>query len=222
MILTCLEDQCFSFHLDLSLPEFPCNQLPSHSHLFFGLDSMPPESADPQRRLRDVVFVHNVIKEPGTANNYEAEKSLTKPNNHLSDDCSRLTSTLSKLDSSTGCIGSKENASRLKSVRMEQWIVFRARRKCTLVVNGHLAACLSHTISRSKRFLRRLFRTLMRKNTFQQVDEYPEWISSHCHEIDFPWLIDIVSIWPIQRLDYAWYVTLWDVMIVHVLLYFPE
>jgi hypothetical protein len=84
-----------------------------------------------------------------------------------------------------------------------------SRLKCTMLVNGHLASCLINTIACSKRFRRHLFNNLIKLGGFCVPHAMPahmanRWYERFCDYTTFDWMIDIVSVWPEQRIDYAW------------------
>ncbi|KAK7087170.1 uncharacterized protein [Littorina saxatilis] len=90
-----------------------------------------------------------------------------------------------------------------------QAFYFTPSAQCTMLVNGHLAACMMKAVgcTQSQRFRRHLFKNLnrMKKFTKHMQVVYPALtLSQDQSEVNVTYLIDIVSVWPEQRIDYAW------------------
>ncbi|GFN99412.1 hypothetical protein PoB_002591800 [Plakobranchus ocellatus] len=81
--------------------------------------------------------------------------------------------------------------------------------RCTLLLDAHVASCMQCEYSRSKTFRRRFMRFLLRNNAFRNcIPDYEKWSQKEReyweHYLLVPYLIDIVAVWPKQKIDYAW------------------
>ena len=81
--------------------------------------------------------------------------------------------------------------------------------RCTLLLDAHVASCVQCEYSRSKTFRRHLMRFLCRGEAFRNcIPDYEKWSDedkeSWEHFLLVPYLIDIVAVWPKQKIDYAW------------------
>ena len=81
--------------------------------------------------------------------------------------------------------------------------------RCTLLLDAHVASCVQCEYSRSKTFRRYLMRFLRRGDAFRNcIPDYEKWSDeekeSWDHFLLVPFLIDIVAVWPKQKIDYAW------------------
>ncbi|KAK6968675.1 hypothetical protein BgiMline_028560 [Biomphalaria glabrata] len=81
--------------------------------------------------------------------------------------------------------------------------------RCTVLLDAHVASCISRECSRSKTFRWRLWKYLMKHNGFRDcVHEYEQWTQEERDAWDnymtVPYMIDVVAVWPKQKLDYAW------------------
>ncbi|KAH9525483.1 hypothetical protein Btru_001523 [Bulinus truncatus] len=81
--------------------------------------------------------------------------------------------------------------------------------RCTVLLDAHVASCISSECARSRAFRRHLWQFLMRKDAFRNcVPEYEQWTQEERDAWDnyltVPYMIDLVAVWPKQKLDYAW------------------
>ncbi|GFS02312.1 hypothetical protein ElyMa_002861300 [Elysia marginata] len=81
--------------------------------------------------------------------------------------------------------------------------------RCTLLLDAHVASCMQCEYSRSKTFRRRLMRFLCRGDAFRYcIPDYEKWSEEEMESWEnfllVPYLIDIVAVWPKQKIDYAW------------------
>ena len=81
--------------------------------------------------------------------------------------------------------------------------------KCTLVVDAHLSCCLSHELTRSRSFRKRFLRNIRRSGGFRCcMEDYQRWTEEEQDMWDnylkVPYMIDVVTVWPQQKIDYPW------------------
>ncbi|RUS86349.1 hypothetical protein EGW08_005867 [Elysia chlorotica] len=81
--------------------------------------------------------------------------------------------------------------------------------RCTLLLDAHVASCVQCEYSRSKTFRRHLMRFLCRGEAFRNcIPDYQKWSDEEKESWEnfllVPYLIDVVAVWPKQKIDYAW------------------
>lgn len=90
----------------------------------------------------------------------------------------------------------------------EQHIFIVPKSRCTFYVNGHLASCLALMVHKSQKFRRHFIKNIAHFNAFHDcLPDYATWDMNLLEDVEFfavPYMIDIVAVWPLQRLDYAW------------------
>ena len=81
-------------------------------------------------------------------------------------------------------------------------------RKCELLMNAHLACCVSTELKRNRKFRRRFLKYLGRKYGFCTHDEQYDNMDfsdlEQCEFLSIVYMVDITTIWPKQRIDYPW------------------
>ncbi|KAK7483425.1 hypothetical protein BaRGS_00025365 [Batillaria attramentaria] len=101
------------------------------------------------------------------------------------------------------------HASQLSALPVPEWQLFIVPHfACTLLVNGHLASCLAKCIYKHRRFRLKFCKRLLRARAFMDcVPRLLSWGASQFEKLDLlavPYMIDIVAVWPEQKLDYKW------------------
>lgn len=95
-----------------------------------------------------------------------------------------------------------------KLVQNERHIFMVPHYRCTLYLNGHLASCISKEICQGQRFRRHFLKNILLSNTFRDCFPlYSHWDTSQIDNMELmtiPYMVDIVAVWPEQRLDNAW------------------
>lgn len=81
--------------------------------------------------------------------------------------------------------------------------------RCTLLLDAHVASCVQCEYSRSKTFRRHLMRFLRKGDGFRNcIPDYEKWSEEEKESWEnfllVPYLIDVVVVWPKQKIDYAW------------------
>ncbi|XP_046554567.1 uncharacterized protein LOC124263882 [Haliotis rubra] len=78
--------------------------------------------------------------------------------------------------------------------------------KCVVLMDAHLASCAACEIHRSRRFRRRFLKFLARTCGFKACDyENVDYSDLVCDRfLTVPYMVDVVSVWPKQRIDYPW------------------
>jgi len=81
--------------------------------------------------------------------------------------------------------------------------------RSTLVVDAHVSSCISNELAHSQTFRKRFLRFIRRNGGFRScTSEYEEWTEEEQemweHYLKVPYLIDIVTVWPLQKIDYSW------------------
>ena len=91
-----------------------------------------------------------------------------------------------------------------------QWSVrFVPITKCTLLLNGHLASCVAKSATSSQRFRRRLLKNLIQAGGMEEFSTQSFSVGSEAEVafdlvMEVTYFIDIVAVWPEQRIDYSW------------------
>ena len=92
--------------------------------------------------------------------------------------------------------------------RGEWWVRLIPMRKCTMLLNGHLAPCIVRSAASSQRFRRHLLKNLIRIDgmvRFSSQNCSSSWTDMQCDmDMEVTYFIDVVAVWPEQRLDYSW------------------
>ncbi|CAG5133183.1 unnamed protein product [Candidula unifasciata] len=81
--------------------------------------------------------------------------------------------------------------------------------RCTILMDAHLASCVYSEYSRSKVFRRHFMHYIWRNNGFRNcVPDYEKWTQEERdaweNYLSVPYMIDLVAVWPKQKIDYAW------------------
>lgn len=81
--------------------------------------------------------------------------------------------------------------------------------RCTIVMDAHVASCVNCEYSRSRTFRRHFWHYINRNGGFRNcVPDYEKWTQEERDAWDnylsVPYMIDVVAVWPKQKIDYAW------------------
>lgn len=81
--------------------------------------------------------------------------------------------------------------------------------RCTILMDAHLASCVHSEYSRSLVFRRHFMHYIWRNNGFRNcIPDYEKWTQEERdaweNYLSVPYMIDLVAVWPKQKLDYAW------------------
>lgn len=81
--------------------------------------------------------------------------------------------------------------------------------RCTVLLDAHLASCISSEYSRSRVFRRHFWHFLKNQKGFRNcIPDYEAWTQEERDAWDMyltvPFMIDLVAVWPKQKIDYAW------------------
>ena len=109
------------------------------------------------------------------------------------------------------------------SVKEENVFFVLPRYKCTIVLDAHLSSALSHELAESRRFRKRFLRYVKNNSGFRDcLSDYEQWTESEKtmwdNYLSVPFMIDVVTVWPLQKIDYPWYVSNFLVILILLLL----
>lgn len=81
--------------------------------------------------------------------------------------------------------------------------------RCTIVLDAHVASSVSNECSRSPVFRKHFWQYLKNRKGFRNcVPEYECWTYEERNAWDnyltVPYMIDLVAVWPKQKIDYSW------------------
>ncbi|XP_071110866.1 uncharacterized protein [Haliotis cracherodii] len=78
--------------------------------------------------------------------------------------------------------------------------------KCVVIMDAHLASCAACEVHRSRRFRRRFLKFLARTYGFKACNyERIDFSDLICDQfLTVPYMVDVVAVWPNQRIDYPW------------------
>ncbi|XP_005102475.1 uncharacterized protein LOC101850969 [Aplysia californica] len=81
--------------------------------------------------------------------------------------------------------------------------------KCTFLCDAHVASCVSSELARSRTFRRRFLRFVRSKGGFRNcIPDYEQWTEEEREMWDnylcVPYMIDVVAVWPQQKIDFPW------------------
>ena len=189
----------FCLPLERSLPDFWKLDADSSrtvtKHIPLSKQTNIPQ---PHRRLRDVVFLQDMVslQHPTSSS---PQLSLCDPS--TDDQAAAKEEMCSKqiTQSSDFSVPQHDCTERTGEWRVRVQPIL----ECVMLVNAHVAACISICAASSARFRRRLFKRL-RTQFCGSVD----WEWAGCKECDMEvevtYLLDVVAVWPQQRIDYTW------------------
>uniref|UniRef100_A0A0B7BEQ4 Uncharacterized protein n=1 Tax=Arion vulgaris TaxID=1028688 RepID=A0A0B7BEQ4_9EUPU len=95
--------------------------------------------------------------------------------------------------------------------------------RSTILVDAHLASCINSEYSKSRVFRRHFWHYICKNNGFRNcVPDYEKWTQEERNTwenyLSVPYMIDLVAVWPKQKIDYAWSMRMLDQLSKHVAL----
>lgn len=81
--------------------------------------------------------------------------------------------------------------------------------RSTLIVDAHVSSCISNELVHSKKFRKRFLQYIRKNGGFRScISEYEEWTEEEQdmweNYLKVPYLVDVVTLWPFQKIDYSW------------------
>ena len=164
--------------------------------------------ARPHRRVSDIVFLSDAV----LPESLECVSPQPPPSDVArEDDVTQSTAKGGSIPYSCSVPQGENPASQIPEGEqsVEQWWVrFIPMTKCTMLLNGHLASCVVRNAASAQNFRRHLLKNLIRADgmvPFSIESDSSMWADMQCDlDMEVTYFIDVVAVWPEQRLDYPW------------------
>lgn len=93
--------------------------------------------------------------------------------------------------------------------------------KCTILLDAHMSSAISQELVRSRAFRKRFLRYVKSHSGFRDcLSDYEKWTEEEKQMWDnylsVPFMIDIVAVWPEQKIDFPWQYKILSILNMHI------